>query len=229
MGKYNIKQVLNFTYQSKQFKNRIKNRNRDVLKSIRIQELKDLASGKKRWRVITSSYPQYKPYTKIKGKYSKKQRKIKHKYDITLLMTALSINTTEWKIRVGSQKKWIKNPPQTKIKQIYQSTSKKIKEQSESRFDKKKDRAKFIKQEKDKIRKRGKYLDVGDYNARVKGINGDFLFRLEYILRENDHLYGRNRATTPPEITNKKEIQFFDKHSLRLIEILMNKGILKDI
>lgn len=60
-----------------------------------------------------------------------------------------------------------------------------------------------------------------------RGINGDFWFRLSWIRKEAGILYGRNYAEWFPKITNPHGIQFLTKHELMVIEILMNRGILK--
>lgn len=58
-------------------------------------------------------------------------------------------------------------------------------------------------------------------------LNGDFFFRLSYVYKDNGILFGRNYANGPPIHVNPKNIVFLDKHMLRTIEFLMNKGILK--
>lgn len=61
----------------------------------------------------------------------------------------------------------------------------------------------------------------------LRGLNGDFFFRLSYIRKEAGLLYGRNYADWFPKVTNPNGIQFLTKHELRVIEILTNRGILK--
>lgn len=72
---------------------------------------------------------------------------------------------------------------------------------------------------------RGRVIESDNYK---KGINPDFLFRLEYLYSQHGILYGRNRAKYPPNQTNPNKIVFADKHLLRVIKELMNRGILKD-
>lgn len=60
-----------------------------------------------------------------------------------------------------------------------------------------------------------------------RGLNGDFWFRLSYIRKQDGILFGRNYAGWFPEKTNPHGIQFLTKHELRVIEELMNRGILK--
>jgi hypothetical protein len=77
-------------------------------------------------------------------------------------------------------------------------------------------------------RKRSIYENVGDYNARELGINADFIFRQAYARWKHGHLYGRNYyGNVPAPVRNPNDIIFLTKHELRLIETLMNRGIIK--
>jgi hypothetical protein len=234
MGKYTIKQVLYDTLQS-DFKNRLTNSGRDVLKRISIEEVttinrgafdKKFGTGVKKYRVKTYSYPQYKPYTNYKGKRSLRQRTIKHQYDIVLEMDKLTVNTTNWVMRVGSEK-LPKKPNQTMIKQIYNET-RELWYKSELKKAKniEKDAKKRLKARIEKHKKRAKYVSVGDWQSKELGINQDFLYRSEWLYSKGGHLFGRNRTKSPPKITNPKNILFFDKHSIRFIQYLLNSGIL---
>jgi hypothetical protein len=60
-----------------------------------------------------------------------------------------------------------------------------------------------------------------------RGINGDFFFRLSYIRKQAGILFGRNFANGPPLQTNPHRLQFLTKHELMVLEILINKGVLK--
>lgn len=233
MGYFTIKQVLVKTRTSK-YKTRFVNMERDVLKRIVIQKVTSLKFGAlqseketksvEKYRIITFSYPQYGQYLKIKGKKSRRQRKIKHEYDIVLELDRMSINTRNWKIRVGSYFKWDFNPRQRYIKTVYHETTRKLRKAAELKFSKRKDQDKFVREAKVKIRKNGKYLDIGDYNSRKRGINGDFYFRQSYIFWRTGHLFGKLINKELPE-DNKI---FFGKHELRVIEILLKRKILKD-
>ncbi len=83
---------------------------------------------------------------------------------------------------------------------------------------------------------RGKSKKVGrGRNQRIiegsnikRGLNGDHFFRLSWIRRESGILYGRNYAGWFPKQTNPKGIQFLTKHELRVLEVLMNRGILHE-
>lgn len=60
-----------------------------------------------------------------------------------------------------------------------------------------------------------------------RGLNGDFFFRLSWLYSQKGLLFGRNFANGPPKIVNPNMIMFLDKHMLRVVEILTNRGILK--
>jgi hypothetical protein len=60
-----------------------------------------------------------------------------------------------------------------------------------------------------------------------RGLNGDFFFRLSWVYSENGILFGRNYANGPPKITNPKGIVFLDKHMIRALQVLIDKGVLK--
>lgn len=60
-----------------------------------------------------------------------------------------------------------------------------------------------------------------------RGINGDFFFRLSWIRKQAGLLYGRNYAGWFPKVTNPMGIQFLTKHELRVLQVLMDRGILK--
>jgi len=220
-GPFTLKQILRFTQQY--VPNRFEFRKRDVVKSIRVKEVKvverhDLP-GEPRIRtkyiIESKSWPQYYPYYTKKDAYGRKrsyQRTVAHHYDITLEIVKLSINTPEWKGRVGSGKKWDKKPNQTYIKTIYPEN-----------------KARWTAVRKQSHKHRAKYLDVGDYNSRVLGLNGDFLFRCSFAWWFNKHLFGRNYfGNVPADITNPQSIVFSPKHFINIIDMLMQKGILKD-
>lgn len=61
----------------------------------------------------------------------------------------------------------------------------------------------------------------------TRGVNGDFFFRCSWLYQQKGLLYGRNFTNGPPLKTNPKMIVFLDKHMLRVIEELMNRGYLK--
>lgn len=234
MADFSIAQLMRLTKQSSRFSNRYFFQLRDTLRQIKIQRVRstniyDLKDSESFMKIISYSYPQYKPYTNVKGRYSSKQRKIKHQYSVILQIDdSMNINSRNWKIRVGSEK----NPrpaPQNMIKSIKRSTSKKLQKQAERKFTKVKDQKDWIKKRKEEIRKKGKYLTESDWQSQILGINHDFLYRLEYIANKHGFLYSHCRATRPPvdKRTNPKQEPFLDKHSLNTIQALLKSGVLR--
>ena len=73
-------------------------------------------------------------------------------------------------------------------------------------------------------RERGRVVE--SLNVK-KGINGDHFFRLSAIRHEAGILYGRNFAKGLPVQTNRNMIQFLTKHELRVLETLIDRGVLK--
>lgn len=110
---WTIRRILTNTYASPQFNNRYEYRDRDVIKQIRIKEVRILkgASGNApqiKYVVQSSSYPQYRPYyspTDSRGRPRSYQRSYKHQYDVTIELSRLSIDVP-FKARVGADRKW---------------------------------------------------------------------------------------------------------------------------
>lgn len=238
-GKFTLKECLQLTYESKQFNNRFDFKDRDTLKSIIIKKVNNLKFDRPKEPTVTyiiesSSYPTYRPYYTVRdkrGKLRKYQRTTKHTYEVVLNMDRLTLNTKCWRARVGSNAVWEKNPPKHLIKSISSEERKKIYSRVESNN---KGKTKKYIQEKymeeiSKRQKSGLYLDTGDYNASVKKINGDFYWRLMYTYQVNGHLYGINSTNGLPSYkSNPNQICFVPKHLIRVIEILLKRGILKD-
>jgi len=224
-GTYTIKEVLRLT--KKYFGNRYDNMKRDKIRgNVSITKRKVLNPDRIgepiiKYVIQTQSTPQYKPYIK-KGRT--RQHRIRHHYDTVFEIDELSLNTKNWKMRVGSGKIWKDKVSQGLIRSISKETRKKWSD-------------KKIKAHKNK---RNLYENVGDWNSRVLGINADFLFRNAWVYREKGHLYGRIYGSKeiegrdipvikiPPSITNPQKIMFFNKHALAIIKFLMNAGILED-
>lgn len=221
-GTFTIKEVMQLTYQYA--RSRFKYKRRDVVKRIVIKQIKTFTPDRRNQPTVSyiiqsSSYPQYKPYTDGSGR--RRQRKVKHEYEVVLQMDRLSLNTKTWKGRLGSQGAWEKRPAQRHVKTIYRET----REEWKKRYG-----PKQLKEEIKKHKERANYLDVGDYNARVKGINGDFLFRCAFPWNHHGHLFGRQIGAynVPTVKTNPKYVMFFPKHIINVVEVLMTKGILKN-
>lgn len=228
-SKLTLLQVFQYTMNSK-FKNRFDYRDRDVLKTVQIIEKKVFDKKEKKIKetyyqikLYTSSFPQYGKY--ITGKSGNKQRKYKHTYYGILELQELKINS-KFRLRLGSEKKWNRNPPSSMLQSISKSERERIRNQVETLM---RGKAKKLINEEYKKRmenrkKQGIYLDVGDYNARVNGINGDFYFRLSAILQKFGCLYGRGYNDNIPEDVT---FPFLPKHTLRAVVYLFEKNILK--
>lgn len=242
-GQFSLAEMIRLTYSSK-YRTRFEYKKRDVLK--RVLMIKEtelhpdrLSSPTVTYIFSTRSYPNYYPY--IKNGQTTKQRKVHHDYDSILTIRAdengkFSLNSTQWKYRLGSQKKWVDKPPQSKIKSLYRETSTKWKEEFDKECEKikkkysdKKDRDKALLKAKtnyrskiEKHKKSAKYLNAGDYNAQVNFINGDFYFRVAPVLKFWGHLYGRDVGSFDGDAGHP----FLPKHALALIEGLMKIGIL---
>lgn len=217
-----IKQIWLYTYQH--METRFDYRDRDVLKRISVQTVKTYTRDRNnmpetKYIIESYSYPQYKPYSKVKGKLSKKQRKIKHHYQ-----TIIQLENLTWDSRirwhVGSFKRWPndKKIPWTKIKAIHSS----IREKYYKKYGKgTKEYKKAIKDHK----KKAEYLDVGDYISQVLGLNGDFYYRgMPLANRYGCHFgmcWNKEVSDDTPDYV------FFGKHELRILEILMKKKIIK--
>lgn len=230
-----ISQVYQYTYSNPKTKTRFEYMKRDVLKTrVRIEKRtvykknheSKFNDPEERLLIKSFSYPQYYPYTKVKSKRALKQRKIRHEYDCTILIQNTPNGYSFWdsKIRwhLGSFRKWQDNVPQNKVKSIFNKT----RERLERKYAKlpPKERKLAIKKECDKIRQRAEYLDKGDYNSRVNGLNGDYVFRLAPLQLKFDCGYGKVYYTECPKDIS---FPFFTKHDLRIIEYLLRSGIVK--
>lgn len=230
-----IQDIWLYTYRIR--KNRWDYMDRDILPSkIKVIESKVYKKNKEgkyttpdiQLKVISYSAPQYYPYTKNKKKDSKRQMKIKHHYDITLVLQKdnddqFSFNSKlVW--RVGSYKKW-KYAPQSKVKTIYISTRNKLKQKYTDKKTNKLNKEAY-KKALESIQKTGKYLDNGDYNSQELGLNGDFYFRVMPMCIKFNCLFGPKTNSEPH--AREKDIQypFFGKHELAVLLYLLKKKIL---
>lgn len=239
MGTYTLSELLQITYQY--YRNRFTFRDRDVvkriiIKQIRVIDLHDRPSDEPRVRnkyeIISKSYPQYRSYytrRDRRGRERRFQRTIAHFYDIILEVDRLSINTKNWRGRVGSGKKWNSHPPQNQIKSLYQTTRNRFRQRANARGNTNQERREIYRKLVEKHKHGAKFLDVGDFNSRTKGINGDFCFRAAWSWYVNKHLFGRQYfGNVPSRITNPQAVCFAPKHFLNTIEVLMNAGVLKN-
>ncbi len=216
-----IKRIWLYTYQY--VNTRFEYRDRDLLKRIQINKVKTYTKDRlnqpsERYEIITSSYPQYNEYLKIKGKLSKRQRKIKHQYQITLQLENLTWDS-RFRLHVGSFKKW---PDNKKIKwEDIKPLHKSLKERYEKKYGK---GTKEYKQAVEKHKKRAKYISAGDYISRVYGLNGDWYFRGKPLAKKYHCSFGITWNTELPEDI---PYMFFGKHELRLFEVLLKRKIIK--
>lgn len=233
-----LNQVWLYTYRNK--KTRIDNMVRDILPS-KIKILNKLVYAKnkegktstpdERLEIISYSAPQYGEYLRVKGKKAKRQMKVKHHYSIVLALQKdengrFSMNS-KFKWRVGSNQKWDSHPSQNKIKAVYNTTKEKLKKKFTDKKTNKLDGARYSK-EIDLIKKKGKYLSIGDYNSQEKGINGDFYWRLQPLCYAYNCLFGPLIQSQFDENDND-DFVFFDKHTLAVIIYLMKKNIIVTI
>lgn len=231
---YSLQQVLEFT--RKYFPTRFDYRRRDVLRKVVVKErkeinLKDPSRPQHRIQVETYSYPQYGNYLRMTGdgRPRQYQRTVRHQYDSVLTFQEPTMQTKVWKYRLGSQKKWNPNPSEKQLKTISRDLRQKYKRKAERKAGPgatKKDINKEYKKIVERHKRGAKYLDVGDWNSQVLGINADFIFRDAWALRVHEHLYGQMSERRPSSL-NPKNIPFFPKHGIALIEYLLQKGILR--
>ena len=231
-----IAEIYRYTYSNPKTRTRFEYMKRDIIKTkVKIERRtvykrskeNKLLTPEERLFVRSFSHPNYSPFSYLKSRGAKKQRKITHQYDIVLC-----IGKTEEGIysywnspivwRIGSQKKYPKTVPQNKVKTIFRSTREKLERKYRNLPKKQKDEA--IKKEIKKIKERSPYEDVGDYCSRELGIMLDAYFRDFYIMKKFSCLYGKLWYDKPnPDVL----MPFFDKHCLFLVGWLMMKGILK--
>jgi hypothetical protein len=220
INSYSIKELMQLTYESSEFNNRYDYALRDCLKSIVIEQRTSLKVDRLnqvsiKFRIKSFSYPQYHPYLvnnkDKRGRTIKWQRSVKHQYNIVLELNRLSINTKVFKMRVGSQA-YPAKAPQNLIQSIYREN---LKVWSKEK----------IKRHRE-IKK--PYLNSGDWESSVLGINQDWLYRSEWIFSKLNLLYGVCRPQTAPVETHSSMLPFLNKHILNLLQVLMRKGILKD-
>lgn len=241
-GTFTLRQLVLLTHQNKP--NRFDYMARDVLKTIQVVKETELnperpSETNKTLTIKSYSYPSYYPYVKPP---KTRQRTVKHEYDTVLTIRAdeqghASIDSKQWAMRLGSQKKWIYKPPQNQLKQIYGETRAKWKAKRDSNIAKirrtinnRHERAVAVRVVQNEYRQtiadhrtHAKYLNVSDWNSRVLGINGDAYTKVHPVLQHYGHLFGRNWSTEEADYARP----FFPKHTLRLIDILMKKGILQ--
>jgi hypothetical protein len=112
---YSLRRLLVNTYAHAEVSNRFDNKDRDVLKGIRIEKrtVHEGTSAARSYTVFivrSMSYPQYGPYiTKAQLALGHKQRRYKHQYEVTLSLERLSIDSPV-KLRTGAIRGWDFSP-----------------------------------------------------------------------------------------------------------------------
>ncbi|MBD3216576.1 MAG: hypothetical protein GF311_28435 [Candidatus Lokiarchaeota archaeon] len=211
---FTLKQLVQNTHAH--FKNRFDYKLRDFVGVVKVKSIKffEVKTGQfgRRYVIETKSFPQYSPYftpVDSRGRERKKQKSLKHNYEIYIELESLSINS-RFRAREGSLKKPVFSAS-PKVK--YREMKKKLKNTKTGFWEWKK-----IK------------VPVGvedDINAK-KGVNLDFVYRSMWLWYEEGILYGKNYTNRPPNKTNPHGIKFAGKHMLAVIEYLMMKRILKN-
>jgi hypothetical protein len=74
--------------------------------------------------------------------------------------------------------------------------------------------------------RQGRIVSIRESKNTLNGINGDFFMRLEWVYAQEGILYGRCFANGPPLKTNPQQVPFLDKHAIRVVTALMERGIL---
>lgn len=232
MGDYSLQQA--FLLTQKYYSTRFRNKERDVIKSITIKEVSqvdrhDLPGEPrvyKKYSIESKSYPQYPPYftgRDSRGRQIQYQRSVMHHYDVVLEMDELSLSTKNWKLRVGSGRKWQNHPSQNQVKTLYPETRRRLQRKANRGDNPSAEYKRLVQDHKDRAR----YLDVGDYNSQVLGLNGDWIFRCDYAYYEHGHRFGRNYyGNVPARETNPNSIVFLPKHAINMIEQLMQRGVI---
>lgn len=180
---------------------RIKNMERDVLRSVTVQKVsvydgRNPGEARTKYVIRSYSYPQYKPYYdggKTKwGHPRSKQRTYKHQYDVTIQMEELSLDCDAIKLRTGADARWD-----------------------------------FTKNGKGYWVGKGRQKHYIEGSNVKRGLNGDFFFRCSALYAQAGILFGRNFANGMPRKTNPNNVLFLDKHMLNVVKLLVDKGIIQ--
>lgn len=230
-----IAQIYQYTYSNKHTYSRFLNCDRDILKtSIKIENRFVYQKNDKSWKkaeeklqITATSAPNYYPYNKVKSKHAKKQRKIKHQYDVVILISKTEDGSYDfWSSRIIWRTGSLKSPPkhiaQKYVKQIHKETREKL-ERKYRKYPPTK-RKELIQSEISKIKRNAPFLTDGDYIAQEFGIFLDGLYRDQFIQKKFDCLWGKPQWYEPCQWI---EYPFFDKIMIGCINFLLRKGIIK--
>ena len=221
-GTYTIKQVLRITYSVVPDRFSGKEEDEARIQHIDFKEVKyfDRSVGgggepKIKYQFVSYMKPKYRK-VKYAGQTKVFNKKVESSYQIIFETDKLSINTTHWKVRLGTGVVWWKAPK----KQLF-TIHKDDRNQYASL-----EEAKGI-----KFKRNMMFENEGDWNSGVQGLNADFIFRCSYVYQKYGHLYGITEglpAFLPPVKTNPKQVMFFPKHLVNFFRILIERGILLD-
>jgi len=213
MGVYTIRQVLQMTqkFYPSRMQNRLGEQSRlkhfEFYKIVNHRQyaLEDQIatdpSDQVSYRIVASIKPQYE-IAVINGIKRVVGRHIPDSYKIIFETDKLSLDTQNWKIRLGSGCRYVSKPPLNQL----------------------------VSYPKAGVRNKV-FKNKNDWNALVLGINADFVFRCAYTYYEHGHLYGNvdeSYLKNPPIRLNGNHIMFFPKHIVNFFELLLYRGILKE-
>ena len=233
-GTFTLRQCLELTKQSKEYRSRFEYKKRDRIKVIKIKKIQyfdrdRIGAPSVLYEIITQSTPQYKPYIgkDKRGRLRKSQRSIKHDYDCILQVDKLSIDTVHWRGRVGFLRK-IKPAPQIQVATIHKATRAKWVKLSTKQGKTLKEQKEWLNKKINAHKKKARYLSDGDYQAQKMGINLDFIYRAMFAWKKHGHLYQKGGyIESRPSKLNPQNIPFLPKHMILLVEELLKQGILK--
>jgi hypothetical protein len=200
-GIWSINSILQIT--SEYYQNRFSNMIRDIpasaitIKKITVYDNKNLGEARTKFILSSYSWPQYWPYF---TKYDNRGR----------LRTYQRTYKHEYEVTIQLNSLNINDQG---IKLRTGADRKWISNISPS----------LIKSKKNPY---GQYLSLGDFNSKM-GINGDFFWRISYVRKIEDSLFGRNFAEGFPFKTNPHGINFLTKHELKAVISLLEAGIFK--
>ena len=202
VNNWSIQTVMQITAEA--YQSRYENMTRDVVKSavhikkVTVYDGKDPGTGSRtRFDIISQSWPQYYPYFTQKDARGR---------------TRTYQRTTKHQYLVTIQMDF-----------LTLTTPIKFRTGSDKKWDFNPNPALI----KSKTNKYGQYLSVGDYNAKVTGVNGDFFFQQSYVRKIENCLFGRNYTNGFPSKMNPRGLVFATKHELMCFITLMESGTLK--
>ncbi len=224
MGQYTVKQVLLMT--NAFHKTRFINSSKDISRVCNLTVFSTENGGMvplsfKEAATLSQEKGSYLITADVRASYEKENlggrtrvmgKHILCSYKLEFVTDYLSLNTTNWKIRLGEIADWSNNVPEEQLLHPYKNS--------------KIDRGKLV---REKL-----YRDKDDFNSKARGINGDFYFRCMYPYWVYGHLLGE----LPPKLQKVHQEQeqrqdvlpkmFFPKHIISFFELLFRSRIMQD-